>query len=404
MLMPLLTSSGDPSDRSVDIPALANVVYLNTGSAGPLLRSVADVLTASVTHELERGRADNSSWRAFLDSRMDLRVALADLVGADAEEIALTHHTTEGLDIALWGIDWAPGDHIAITSLEHDAGIAAVHTLADRFGLIVEVARCGLGGVEETLAAIDRVLAQRPRMLLVSHVAYATGAVLPIAEIAERAHAVGALVLVDGAQAVGAIDVDVHALGVDAYSFNGYKWLCGPEGSGALVVRSHLHDVLLPSYGGAFGVDASALVIGDPVTTPPLPGAARYESGSWFRPQLRALEAAIAWFQAQTAGGGGARHVSAIAEYAAHRLETELGALIHTPTGPQRSGLVAFSLPERDPRAVVAQLEAVGVIIRSVPGSGHLRLSCAAFTTEEDITALIAALSAARGPAPADRP
>jgi L-cysteine/cystine lyase len=383
-----------PSTRIAEFPALEHVTYLNSGSAGPLSRAAADALTAALHEEYTRGRADAASWTAFLDSRVGLRAALAELVGCAAPEVALTHHTTEGLNIALWGLDWAPGEHIALTSLEHDAGIAAVNTLAVRHGLSVDVAEIGLGGVEETLAGIEEVMRRRPRMLMISHVAYSTGAVLPLREVARIAHAHDCLVVVDGAQAVGAIEVDVTALDVDAYSFNGYKWLCGPEGSGGLVVRERLHERIRPSHGGAFGVSFAGAQLGEPASTPPLPGAERYESGSWFRPQLRGLQAAVDWYQGRVAEGGGPRHISAIAAHTVRRLERELGAVIHTPDGPQRSGLVAFSLPDRDSRAVVAQLESVGVIIRSIPGSGHLRVSCAAFTTEEDITALIAALSA----------
>jgi L-cysteine/cystine lyase len=375
-------------------PALEHVTYLNSGSAGPLSRAASDALTTALQEEYTRGRADAASWKAFLDSRGELRASLAELVGCAQSEVALTHHTTEGLNIALWGLDWAPGERIAVTSLEHDAGIAAVNTLAVRKGLTVDVADVGLGGVAKTLAGVEEAVRRGARMLLVSHVAYSTGAVLPLREVAEIAHAHDCLVVVDGAQAVGAIDVDVAGLDVDVYSFNGYKWLCGPEGSGALVVRERLHERILPSHGGAFGVSFAAAQLGDPASTPPLPGAERYESGSWFRPQLRGLQAAVDWYRARVAEGGGPRHISAIAAHTARRLVRETGAVIHTPDGPQRSGLVAFSLPDRDPRAVVAQLESVGVIIRSIPGSGHLRVSCAAFTSEEDITALIAALSA----------
>lgn len=393
MTAPVVLST---DERLALFPAMDSMVYLNTGSAGPLLAPVAQVMTDSLRHELHHGRADNASWVAFLDSRTALRDLLGSLVGADGSEIVLTHHTTEGLNLVLWGIDWKPGDRIAITSLEHDAGIAAVQALAKRHALIVDVIEVGFGSTAEVLAALPAALARKPRLLLASHVAYATGAVLPIAGIVEAAHAAGTAVLVDGAQAVGAIEVDVRALGADFYSFNGYKWLCGPEGSGGLVVRQGWHERLLPSHGGAFGIVGSTLRIDDLHHAEPAPGAARYESGSWFRPQLVGLAAAVDWYRGLVAGGGGAPTVAAMAELCATRLADELGAVIHTPVNETRSGLVAFTLPGRVASEVSAALEGESIIIRSTP-IGHLRVSCAAFTTPDDIAALLAALALPTG-------
>lgn len=382
------------ADRALLLPAADSLVYLNTGSAGPQLSTVAAALTSAIDHEVVAGRADGMSWAAFLESRTGLREALGRLVGASPDEIALTHHTTEGLNLALWGLPWQPGDRIAMTSLEHDAGIAAVHTIARRFGLVVDVIDCGDGGSRQVVEAMrTRLAAAPPRLVVASHVAWSTGAVLPIIEIAEAAHEVGAALLVDGAQAVGNVSVDVTALGADFYAFNGYKWLCGPEGSGALVVRAGWHDRLMPSHGGAFGVEGATLRAGDVDGMRAVAGAARYESGSWFRPQFPAMHAAIEWFDGEVRAGRGPAHVERMARLCAERLRTEAGAVIHTPEGDVVSGLVAFSMPGRVSSEVSMALEQRGVIIRSIPTTGNLRASCAAFTTESDIDALITALA-----------
>lgn len=350
-------------------------------------------MAAALDDETALGRADDSGWVAFLDSIAAVRASLGRLVGATSDEIALTHHTTEGLDLVLWGMDWVAGDRIALTSLEHDAGVAAVHTIARRLDLEVEVVECGDGDAETVLGDLARVLEQRPRLLLVSHVAYGTGAVLPIAEIAAAAHAVGTAVLVDGAQAVGAIDVDVAALGADFYAFNGYKWLCGPEGFGALVVRESWIDRLLPSFGGAFGVTGGTLSAGDVPRMQPAAGAARYESGSWFRPGLTGMRIAADLSHDLTADGRGTAQVAQMARLLAVRLVTELGAVVATPVGRVTSGLVAFEVPGLDARSAVRALEADGVIVRAVPGTNRLRASCAAFIEERDLDALLAALA-----------
>ncbi len=391
-------------NRIADLPATADVTYLNTGSAGPLLAPAAVAMTAQLEGELAEGRAGQVAWERFLASRQGLRTGLAALVGADADEIALTHHTTEGLNLALWGLDWQAGDRILLTSLEHAAAQAAVLTLAARHGLEITVVECGTGQRDVVLAALAGALATPARLLVTSHVSWSTGALLPVAEMTAAAHAAGTAVLVDGAQAVGATPVDFRALGADFYAFNGYKWLCGPEGTGALAVGRGWHERLRPSFGGAFGVEERTL---DPLRPHDLvlaAGAARYESGSWSRPNLAGLLATVKYHAAREVGGvveasgvdvtalSGVGTVN-VARYCAERVRDDLGGTVHTPAG-QLAGLVSFSLPGADPRALAAGLERAGVIIRSIPGTDYLRVSCAFFTTPADIDILIAAISA----------
>lgn len=380
-------------DRTVDLPATAGVTYLNTGSAGPLLASAAAAMTGQLERELTEGRAGQAAWELFLASRQQLRAGLGALVGAGADEITLTHHTTEGLNIALWGLDWRAGDRVLLTSLEHAAAQAAVLTLARRHGLAVDVIDCGTGQRDTVLAALAEALTTPARLLVTSHVSWSTGAVLPVDQMAAAAHAAGAAVLVDGAQAVGATVVDVAGLGADFYAFNGYKWLCGPEGTGGLAVGRSWHERLRPSFGGAFGVDERTLDPHHPDTLVPAAGAARYESGSWSRPNLAGLLATLTYHAERTASGPAGPDLAA---YCADRLRAILGATVHTPPG-QLAGLVSFSLPGTDPRALAGELERAGVVIRSIPGTGYLRVSCAFFTTTADIDTLVATIAALTG-------
>src|SRR5205814_1779679 len=122
-----------------------------------------------------------------------------------------------------------------------------------------------------TLEAIDEALTERTRLVALSHVSFSTGARLPIERIATLAHSVGARVLVDGAQAVGAVPIDVHALDVDYYAWPGQKWLFGPEGTGALYVRRACQADLKATFVGAR-------------SGPPGGGAGQYEWGTLFRP------------------------------------------------------------------------------------------------------------------------
>jgi L-cysteine/cystine lyase len=383
-------------DRAAELPATAGVTYLNTGSAGPLLARAAAAMKGHLDRELAQGRAGQAAWEEFLAGRRRLREGLGWLTGAGADEIVLTHHTTEGINIALWGLDWRTGDRILVTSLEHAAVAAAVATIARRFGLVVEVIECGTGERETVLAALAAAVGGGARLLVTSHVSWSTGAVLPVAEMAEMARTAGAAVLVDGAQAVGAIEVNVAALGADFYAFNGYKWLCGPEGTGALAVRGDWQDRLAPSFGGAFGIDEATLDLRRLGTVRPAPGAARYESGSWSRPNLAGLGETVRYHQERSATERPYQDVAVASRYCADQLHTVLGAAVHTPPG-QFAGLVSFSLPGAEPRALAGELERAGVIIRSIPGTSYLRVSCAFFTTTSDIDVLISTIAALTG-------
>ena len=173
----------------------------------------------------------------------EARAAVAAVLGADSAAIALTHSTTEAINIATWAIDLAAGDRVVTSRSSTPA----------RWGRYTP---CATGSVSTwswptwaTGATTSgrwppstRRSCRAPGSSSISHVAWTTGAVLPIARIAELAHARGALLAVDGAQAIGAIPVDVGALGTDFYAMPAQKWLLGPEGMAALHVAAPVLD------------------------------------------------------------------------------------------------------------------------------------------------------------------
>jgi L-cysteine/cystine lyase len=371
-----------------DLPATEAFAYLNTGTAGPLPRPSAEVLRAEVQAELEQGRIVQAGFERLMTAIEDLRAAFARLLGADADEIALTHHTTEGMNIATWGLNWQPGDEILVTNLEHEGALLPAYVAARRLGVDVRVADLGLGDdPEAVLAALDANLTPRTRLLSISHVSWSTGACLPLAEIVELAHRKGTLVAVDGAQSAGAIPIDVHALGVDFYAIPGQKWLCGPEGMGAFYVRRDRISLLRPTYVGFFSLrdPESWTLSGDVLFAD---GAKRYEIGSLFRPGLHAMLASLTWISEKAGWEWAFKRIQELAGEARELLATLPGATVYTP--PTHAGLVSFTVEGLDPLATVEALSAQGIVIRAVPfrGGYALRVSTGFYNTCEELARL----------------
>jgi L-cysteine/cystine lyase len=231
------------------MPAARHAVYLNAGTWGPLPTRAADAMRARIDVVESRGRIGSSGYAEFSRIREAARAALAESMSSDPERIALTHSTSGGMNLVLGGLAFAPGDEIVTTDNEHAGLLEPLAALTRRSGVVVRVAEALHGS--DPLDAVSSLIGPRTRLVALSHALWANGRVLPLAAISEAAHAAGAPVLVDGAQGVGAIDVDPAALGVDAYAGPGQKWLCGPNGVGFLWVAEGFEErfeVAAPSY------------------------------------------------------------------------------------------------------------------------------------------------------------
>src|SRR5258706_6426513 len=194
-----------------EFPVLARCVYLNSGTAGPTPCASDAALRAEADLELAEGRGNFLTFGRYLARSARVRAQLARLLGCDSAEIALAHHTSDGCNIVFWGKDWRRGDVIVTTTLEHDAVTVPLGLLRERAGVELRFVDVGMGGENELGPLYDAM--RGARLVVLSHVVYSTGALLPIRELAAAAHGAGAEVLVDGAQSVGALPVDVRALG-----------------------------------------------------------------------------------------------------------------------------------------------------------------------------------------------
>jgi L-cysteine/cystine lyase len=364
------------------LPATAAGIYLNTGTCGPLPRETARAMAELEGIELRTGRADISYLKDSAQRMDEARAAVAAVLGTQPRRIALTHATTDGMNIATWAIDWRAGDRAVTTSLEHSGALGPLWALRDRLGVNVAIADIGLGGdPAEVLAALDRAITPETRLVALSHVSWATGARLPIAEIVELAHSRGALVAVDGAQAAGAIPVSVEALGADFYSIPGQKWLLGPEGTGALYCSQSVMDrprLTFAGYGSFESIDLA-------LAGKPWPDARRFEVAGFHQPSILGFARSTSWLSMYIGLAWIHERTTRLAADTAAALADIPGVEVVTPRD-HMAGLVTFRIAGWKPGPALHELsQRTLAIARSIPPLDAIRVSVGFFNTEAEL-------------------
>ena len=229
------------------IPVLAHTAYLNTGWSGPPPTRVARAMKERIDQELEQGPIMPEVLAAGREIQTQAREAAARMLNASVEEVLVTRNTTEGLNIVLSGLDWNQGDEIIICDMEHGSVIAPAQLIGQRYGVAVKVVDLEMFDSSEViLTKIEAAFTPKTRMVFVSHILYATGRRMPAEDLRILTKDKGVLLMLDGAQTGGHIDLDMPRSGFDFYSIPGQKWILGYEGSGALFIRQeHLELSLI---------------------------------------------------------------------------------------------------------------------------------------------------------------
>jgi L-cysteine/cystine lyase len=371
------------------LPALEAGIYLNTGSVGPLPAETAAAMSELETYELQTGRAHPDYWTETLQRMAEARAAVAAVLTADAADIALTHSTTDGMNLGIWAIDWQPGDRAVTTSLEHPGGIGALYNLRDRLG--IELAFVDVGPTRsetEVLAAFEAAIDERTRLVAMSHVLWATGTVLPISRIAEIAHARGAIVVVDGAQSAGAIPVDLAATGADVYAISAQKWLLGPEGMGAVAIAHGARDRLSPSWSGHLTFET----VDSTGTAERWRDARRFETSNFHRPSIVGMARSIGWLSMFVGLDWVYERGAAMAGLAADRLAAIDGVELVTPRD-RMATLVSFRIAGWEAEAALEELGArVFAVARTVPLVDALRIGVGCFNSEAELERFLGAV------------
>lgn len=342
-------------------PVLDRYAYLQAGSVGPLARGTIEAMHGEEAVGVEQGRGSYARFMHLLEAREELRADVAALVGVSPEQVALTASTTDGCNIVLAGLDLNDGDEIITTTDEHFGLLGPLHTS----GATVVVSD---PDPEKIAAAVN----PRTRLIALSHVLWTTGAVIPVHEL--RA-STGVPILVDGAQSVGAMPVDATRL--DFYTISGQKWLCGPEGTGALVVADPgALRVGRPSYLSQDGYEQDGAF-------EPREGAARFDPNLTPGSAVAGLRAAIAALPPWAF-----ERASEMAERFRARL-ADVGENMVVPES--RATLVSWRAPADDSAEIVARLAEAGVIVRDLHGRGLIRASVGWWTNDDDLERLLAA-------------
>jgi selenocysteine lyase/cysteine desulfurase len=348
-------------------PVLQRAAYLNAGTDGPLPAAAAQAAAEVVEREAAEGRA-HAHFERRGELGQALRGAYASLLGCAVEDLALTTCTSEGLSLVIEGLQLGPGDEILTSVEEHPGLLGALIAARELRGVSIRAV---------PWLRLPGAVGPRTQLIACSHVSWMTGSIAPT-ELAEA----DVPVLLDGAQGVGAIPTDVHALGCAAYAGPGQKWLCGPDGTGMLYTTPELRERLAVTRRGYAnladpGAGLEASLHDD---------ARRLDTLSL---NAETVACALAAFGVLERFGWAELHersrllAAELAERLAARGRDVVG-------GVARSTLVSFSSP--DPPAERERLTANGVLLRDIPGHPWLRASVGAWNDEGDLERLLDAL------------
>ena len=375
------------------------LVYLDNGASAQKPRAVID----SIAHVYETEYANVHRGVHYMsqkatDAMEGAREKARAFINAEhAHEAIFARGATEGINLVAssWGrANLAPGDEIVLSVMEHHSNIVPWQIVAEQTGAAIRVAPITDEGVLD-MDALESLIGARTRMVAITHVSNALGTVVPVADVIRLARRVGALVLLDGCQAVPHMAVDVRALDVDFYVFSGHK-LYGPSGIGVLYGKEELLKAMPPYQGGGEMIES---VTFEKTTYAALPF--KFEAGTPHIAGAIGLGAAIDYVTGVGLERIGA-HETDILGYATERLGA-LNSVRLIGTAPEKAAIVSFNLEDVHPHDVGTILDREGVAVRT----GHhcaqpvmdrydvaatVRASFGLYNTRQEVDALVEAL------------
>ena len=370
------------------IPVLAHTAYMNTGWSGPAPQRVAQAMKDRIDLELEKGSTTSGVYETGKEIQEQAQAAAARIFNATVDEVMVTRNTTEGLNIVLSGLDWAQGDEIIICDMEHGSVIAPAQLIGQRYGVVVKVVDLEVHDSSETIVTkIEAAFTPKTRMVFISHILYGTGRRMPAEEIRQATKDRGILMMLDGAQTGGHIELDMARSGFDFYAIPGQKWLLGYEGSGALYIRREHLERIHPAHTGGRGIARPPSAHN---FQPVADSMEKFLGGSVSVPVQAAFLEAAKFIEEAGIQNIEARNLD-LAESAKAKLSEVSGVTVLSPSERRdSSGLVTFAVDGKTPISVVERLwEDHKIVVRQVGHPEGVRASLHFFNTEEEIELLI---------------
>lgn len=374
--------------------ALSNKAYFNYGGQGPLSQPALDAILNAYDRVQREGPFSGRVNRWVAEQVEKTRNAIAAGVGVPPDTMTLTEDVSVGCNIPMWGLDWQPGEHLLLTDCEHPGIVASAHQLQKRFGIEISIAP-----VMDTLNGGDPVDAIAPqlrantRLVVLSHILWNTGQVLPLERITtacgdRSTDRKPIRVLVDAAQSVGVLPLQLADTGVDFYAFTGHKWWCGPEGVGGLYISREAREDVQPTFIGWRGITKDES--GHP--TGWKPDGRRFEIATSAYPLYAGLEAAIALHDSAGTAGDRYRQICEGSAYLWEQL-AKIPQVQCLKTSPPESGLVSFQIESHQHKALVEFLEDRDIMARTILDPNCTRACVHYFTTTEEMDRLVAGVA-----------
>ncbi len=381
------------------LPALANKTYFNYGGQGPLPLPSLEAMRASWLRIQELGPFTAEVWPYLEGLTGGLRQRLARWAGVAPHRVALTENVTSGCVLPLWGLPWREGDDLLVADAEHPGVVAACAELARRQNLTLR--RWSVAGQRvpgETseagvLASLEQALAPNTRLVVLSHLLWNTGQVMPIEAVARRLadHPRHPWLLVDAAQSFGSLPAAGAAGAADVYACTGHKWCCGPEGLGTVFLSERLLAESRPTLIGwrslASESTAGSAFHGD---------ARRFEVATSCTPLAAGLASSMDLLEQEGSAEDRLAQIRCRSAQLWHGLQGIRGC-IPLLEAPPPAGLVSFELeggegPSIDPAGLVAELGKRGIWLRTLEEPACVRACTHITTTMEEVEHLLETL------------
>ncbi|WP_324611011.1 aminotransferase class V-fold PLP-dependent enzyme [Moorena producens] len=375
-------------------PALAHKAYFNFGAKGTLPLVSLNAIQQGYEYVQRYGPFSGKVNDWVTEESHKTRSAIASELGTSPDTITLTENVTVGCNIAMWGIDWQPGDHILMSDCEHQGIIATAQEISRRYQ--VEVSTCPIMATlnqGDPTKTIEQYLRPQTRLVVLSHLLWNTGQVLPLKDITQVCHNYDqssqlVRVLVDAAQSVGSLPLNLTELEADFYAFTGHKWWCGPAGVGGLYVSPDALGSLNPTFIGWRGIILDKA--GKPVDWQP--DGKRFEVATSAYPLYGGLRSAIAIHQQWGTADERYQQICQLSEYLWQGL-SKLEAVRCLATSPPKAGLVSFVLTNgKRHNRLVEFLEQQGFLLRNLRDPDCVRACVHYFTQPDEIDKLIEAI------------